>query len=182
MLRTAMSRFVQKVPCLQKKIYGRGWLIKVPLGQLWVNWVFRVLFARNRSCQHSVHYTSTVNLPQFLEVEEGDSGPFVSLAVSGGCYLQCGNGLKIGAGTIWAPNVSFVSANHDMRRKDKGWIPSPPIKIGRSCWIGAGAVILPGVVLGDESVVAANAVVSKSYPEGRVVLAGVPARPIKQLQ
>jgi acetyltransferase-like isoleucine patch superfamily enzyme len=48
------------------------------------------------------------------------------------------------------------------------------------CWIGIGAVILPGVTVGRNSVVAANAVVTKDVPD-RVVVGGVPARNIRQL-
>lgn len=55
-----------------------------------------------------------------------------------------------------------------------------PIKIGDDCWIGARAVILPGVTIGDKSVVAAGAVVTKDVPSG-VLVAGCPARVKKQL-
>ena len=48
-------------------------------------------------------------------------------------------------------------------------------------WIGGHAVINPGVVLGDNTVVAAGAVVTRSFPQGNVVLAGVPARVVKEI-
>ena len=51
------------------------------------------------------------------------------------------------------------------------------IRVGNRCFIGAGAILLPGVALGDEVVVAAGAVVTASVPSG-VVVAGVPARPV----
>lgn len=55
-----------------------------------------------------------------------------------------------------------------------------PVKIGDNVWIGAGAIILPGVTIGDYSVVAAGAVVNRNVPSG-VLVAGIPARIIKKI-
>ncbi len=57
-----------------------------------------------------------------MHLEGNKKGTFASLVVSGGCYLQAGNGIKLGEGTIFAPNVAIISANHDMSRKDKAWL------------------------------------------------------------
>lgn len=57
-----------------------------------------------------------------------------------------------------------------------------PIKIGKYCWIGMGAVILPQVELGDFTIVGAGAIVTKSFPEGCCVIAGNPAKKIKDLE
>jgi len=51
----------------------------------------------------------------------------------------------------------------------------PPIKIGKNCWLGANSVILPGVELGDNVIVAAGAVVTKSF-SNNLVIGGVPAK------
>ena len=53
--------------------------------------------------------------------------------------------------------------------------------VGEKSWLGMNSVLLPGVNLGPHSVVAAGAVVNKSYPDGYVVLAGVPAKVIRSL-
>ncbi len=98
---------------------------------------------------------------------------WVSFAASGGCYIQGNNGIQIGDDTIFAPGVKIISANHSKRDHSK-WDYSEPIRIGKRCWIGANAVILPGVQLGDDVTVAAGAVVTKSFTDGCVV-AGVPA-------
>jgi acetyltransferase-like isoleucine patch superfamily enzyme len=58
---------------------------------------------------------------------------------------------------------------------------SAPVKIGKYCWIGAGAKIMPGVELGDWTIVGAGAVVTKSFPQGHCLIAGVPAVHIKDL-
>lgn len=56
------------------------------------------------------------------------------------------------------------------------------VVIGEKCWIGMNSVILPGINLGGNTIVAAGAVVTKSFPQGNVVLAGVPAKIIKELE
>ncbi|WP_371860829.1 DapH/DapD/GlmU-related protein [Terrabacter aerolatus] len=56
-----------------------------------------------------------------------------------------------------------------------------PIIIGDDCWIGMNSVILPGVILGSRTTVGAGSVVTKSFPEGNCIVAGNPAKIIKQL-
>ncbi|EGG99892.1 capsular polysaccharide synthesis enzyme [gamma proteobacterium IMCC2047] len=70
--------------------------------------------------------------------------------------------------------------NHDVNDFSK-YLKGGPVVIGNNCWLATNSVILPEVVLGDHTVVAAGAVVTKSYPQGNVVLAGVPAVPVKEL-
>jgi acetyltransferase-like isoleucine patch superfamily enzyme len=153
----------------------RYWLDKttrpVPFG-LWVlNGFCQRILGINGEYRWMVHFSSRV----VGDVVIG-KGVWVSFAVSGGCYIQGGNGVEIGDDTVFAPGVKIISANHD-RRDMKEWIPAAPVRIGKRCWIGANAVILPGVVLGDDVTVGAGAVVTKSFPaKARVV--GVPAGPI----
>lgn len=164
-------------PVLQK------WLLPGYVGgtgfNLWlVNAIFQRLLRVDAACRYGKHFTSRVLHPSGIVIE--DECPYVrrSLAVSGGCYINGADGLHIGQGTIFAPNVAIVSQTHDIDRFDDA-PPTPGIRIGRSCWIGIGAVILPGVNLGDGTIVGANAVVNRSFPEGAVVLAGAPARVVK---
>jgi maltose O-acetyltransferase len=60
-------------------------------------------------------------------------------------------------------------------------LPAEPIRIGKGCWIGANAVILPAVQLGDRVVVGAGAVVTKSFPADSVIV-GNPARALEKVQ
>lgn len=53
--------------------------------------------------------------------------------------------------------------------------------IGKKCWIGMNAIILPGVKLGDNTIVGAGSVVTKSFPDGNLVIAGNPAKIINKL-
>ncbi|MGA2084600.1 MAG: DapH/DapD/GlmU-related protein, partial [Terracidiphilus sp.] len=55
------------------------------------------------------------------------------------------------------------------------------VVLGENCWIGMNAVILPGVHLGARTVVGAGAIVRTSFPEGNCILAGVPAKKVKEL-
>lgn len=96
-----------------------------------------------------------------------------------GCYIQALGPVIIGDYTQTGPNVSIISSNHrpeELREHHIG-----RVDIGAYCWLGAGAVILPDVVLGDHTIVGANSVVTKSFPEGYCVIAGNPARKIRSL-
>ncbi|MBN1270006.1 MAG: acyltransferase [Kiritimatiellae bacterium] len=152
-------------------LFGR--LVRpVPPG-LWLINVFTQRILRvNGEYPWMIHFTSRVT----GDVRIG-CNVWKSFAVSGGCYIQGGNGIVIGPDTIFAPGVKIVSANHDVE-DPSAWTQEDPIRIGARCWIGANAVILPGVELGEDVVVGAGAVVTKSFPAGSVV-AGVPARVIR---
>jgi len=91
------------------------------------------------------------------------------------------NGIEIGDYTNIAPGVGIISANHDPVDNDKH-LPSPPIKIGKHCWIGINAVILPGVILGDYTIVGAGAVATKSFEEGYCIIAGNPAKLLRKIE
>lgn len=95
--------------------------------------------------------------------------------------LQNHNGhLKVGSHCWFDGSVRFIQANHDNYNPDV-ILPYEDIVVGDYCWFGANSIVLPGVELGPHTVVAAGAVVTKSFREGHVVLAGVPAGIIKRL-
>lgn len=76
------------------------------------------------------------------------------------------------------PDVSLLTANHDF--SDHYVLEAAPILIKRNAWIGANAVILPGITVGENAVVAGGAVVTKNVPANTVV-GGNPARILKEL-
>ena len=80
--------------------------------------------------------------------------------------------------TVTALNHNFADTN---RRIDEQGISTKPVVIGDDVWIGANAVILPGVTIGRHVVVAAGAVVTKDVPDYCVV-AGIPAKVVKKLE
>jgi acetyltransferase-like isoleucine patch superfamily enzyme len=95
---------------------------------------------------------------------------------SPGCYIQARNGIIIGDNLRMGPGVCLISANHDLADYDQ-WVESEPIVIGSNVWLGAGVKIMPGVNIGNNVVIAANAVVTKNIPDDSIA-AGVPAKVI----
>lgn len=75
----------------------------------------------------------------------------------------------------------FATLNHGLSPKDRRSTYPAPIVLGRNVWVGANVTILQGVTIGDNSVVAAGAVVTKDVPPNTVV-GGVPARVIKTIE
>lgn len=96
-----------------------------------------------------------------------------------GCYLQGAGSIRFGDYVQLGPNVGILSANHDLYDQRK--YNEAPIVIGDYSWIGMNSVVTAGVILGPRTIVAAGAVVTKSFPEGFCVLAGVPAKVVKYL-
>ncbi len=89
----------------------------------------------------------------------------------------------IGNEVMIAPNVQLYSATHplDWKERSSGKEYAKGIKIGSYVWIGGGAIICPGVTIGDRTVIGAGSVVTKDIPPD-VVAAGNPCRVIKQLK
>lgn len=100
--------------------------------------------------------------------------------INSGCHFQDQGGIRIGDGTLIGHNVVLATINHDLdpgkNRKNR----YAPIKIGNHVWIGSNATVLPGVTIGDWSVVAAGAVVRQDVPPMTVV-GGVPAKILKKI-
>ncbi len=96
-----------------------------------------------------------------------------------GCYIQAMGGIYIGDYTQIAPNVIIISANHELH--DTRIHIKKRVIIGKYSWIGGNSSIMPGVELGDFTIVGAGSVVTKSFPEGHCVIGGNPAKIIKYL-
>jgi acetyltransferase-like isoleucine patch superfamily enzyme len=80
-----------------------------------------------------------------------------------------------------APNCGFITTNHDFNLLDKSGI-GKDIIIGNNCWIGMNSVILPGVKLANHIIVGAGSVVTKSFDEEDIIIAGNPAKKIKNIE
>ncbi|MQX98753.1 sugar O-acetyltransferase [Sinorhizobium medicae] len=85
--------------------------------------------------------------------------------------------VTIGDGTAIGPAVQIYTADHpdDPEQRQAGLQLGRPVRIGRHVWIGGGAIILPGVTVGDQAVVGAGSVVTRDVPAGAKVM-GSPAR------
>ena len=95
-------------------------------------------------------------------------------------FLDLG-GITIDDNVMLAPKVSLLSEGHPVAVNDRQTLTAGRIHIQRNAWIGANATILQGVTVGENSVVAAGAVVSKDVPANTVV-GGAPAKTIKTIQ
>lgn len=88
----------------------------------------------------------------------------------------------VGDYTMIGPNVTLATAGHPIlpELREKAYQYNMPIHIGRNCWLGAGVVVLPGVTIGDNTVVGAGSIVTKDLPSG-VVAVGNPCRVLREI-
>ena len=101
--------------------------------------------------------------------------------INSGCHFQDQGGIYIGEGTFIGHNVILATLNHDLNPNTRTDMFPKPIHIGKKVWIGSGAIVLPGVSIGDNSVIAAGSVVTKNVPENSVY-GGNPAKFIKKIE
>jgi maltose O-acetyltransferase len=96
-----------------------------------------------------------------------------------GCTLLDVCEIRIGDGTQIGPMVQLLAADHprDPQVRTAGLENGKPVHIGANVWIGGGALILPGVTVGDDAIIGAGAVVTRDVAAGTTV-AGNPARPL----
>jgi acetyltransferase-like isoleucine patch superfamily enzyme len=113
------------------------------------------------------------NFGQFINIGKH---VFINHACS---FLDMG-GITLEDHVLIGPRVNLITENHPLNPADRRGILCKPIVIKRNAWIGAGATILPGVTIGENSVVAAGAVVSRDVPDNTVV-GGIPAKIIKTI-
>lgn len=152
------------------KITSEGWK--------WVsNGIFyQKILGHNRYIKFPVNFRSVVSSNN-IEFDPNDLNNFQHF----GCYFQNFSGnIKIGAGTYIAPNVGIITSNHNLNNlccHDK----AKNVIIGKNCWIGMNSMILPGVTIGDHTIVGAGTIVTKSFKEGNCVIAGNPAKKIRDL-
>jgi len=157
------------------RILKRFWNHPIQPGIWIINKFFQSILDINNNVPWMVHFTSRVS----GQITIGKD-VWISFAASGGCYFQGANGIEIGDNSIFAPGVKIISANHNTSNLKK-WELSEPVRIGEKCWIGANSVILPGVQLGDNVIVGAGAIVTKSFGSNSVI-GGNPAKLIKSIK
>ena len=106
--------------------------------------------------------------------------------LNSGVYINARSGVTIGNDVTLSCGAKIISTGYDIEH----WVNTgkkihtvdTPVYIGNHCWVGANAVILPGVkITGEYVVIGAGAVVTKDITESRVIVAGVPAKIIKNI-
>lgn len=90
--------------------------------------------------------------------------------------------IYIGDYTMIGPNVTITAAGHPIlpELREQTYQFNAPVHIGKKCWIGAGVIILPGVTIGDNTVIGAGSVVTKDIPAD-VVAVGSPCRVLRPI-
>lgn len=96
------------------------------------------------------------------------------------CRFFGHGGIEIGNNSQIGPGVTITTTEHDFTREDFAEA-FKPVKIGKRVWVGANVTILPGVTIGDNTVVGAGSVVTRDLPPNSVAV-GVPAKVIKTTQ
>ena len=90
--------------------------------------------------------------------------------------------IYVGDCTMIGPNVTLATAGHPVwpALREKGYQYNAPVRIGRNCWLGAGVIVVPGVTIGDNTVIGAGSVVTKDIP-ANVVAVGNPCRVLREI-
>lgn len=163
-------------------------------------WYVRMLapLYQHRGRHSKIHHSARMDTPPYRRFSLGDYSVVESFCcinnavgdVIIGDHTRIGlhntviGPVSIGSHVNLAQGITVTALNHNFanadRRIDEQGVSTTPVRIGNDIWIGANAVILPGVEIGDHSVVAAGAVVTKSVPPHSLV-AGVPAKIIRQI-
>ena len=145
-----------------------------PVRKLFKCFLAQKLLGINRKVPWPVHWTSEVKAPENIVRGTETLGSMM------GCYIDGRNGIILEDNVWVGPRVSIISMDHDLLDYNQ-YKKERPIRIGKNSLLTTNSIILPGVELGPHTVVAAGAVVTKSFQEGNQVLAGNPARVVKLL-
>ena len=152
-------------------------------------WYVRMLapLYQHRGRHSVIHRSVRMDTPPYRQFRLGS----YSVIESGACINNAvgdviiGDHTRVGLHNVnLAQGITVTALNHNFtepgKRIDEQGVSTMPVTIEDDVWIGANAVILPGVAIGTHSVVAAGAIVTKDVPP-RSLVAGVPAKVIKQL-
>jgi acetyltransferase-like isoleucine patch superfamily enzyme len=128
---------------------------------------------------NAVDDTTTITIPFYTNF-----GRFITIGkrvyINHACTFLDMGGITLEDDVLIGPKVNLITENHPLDPADRRALICKPIHIKRNAWIGAAATILPGVTIGENSVVAAGAVVSKDVPANTIV-GGVPAKFLKSI-
>jgi acetyltransferase-like isoleucine patch superfamily enzyme len=145
-----------------------------PIRTLYKYAIKQKIFKYNSKVQWPVHFTSQVKCSE--KIQRGTKYP----GYAKGCYIDGRNGIVFEENVITGPHVSIISQNHNLSDFNT-YLEGKPILIRKNSWLSARCIILPEVELGEHTIVAAGAVVTKSFPEGNQIIGGNPAKVIKKI-
>lgn len=101
--------------------------------------------------------------------------------VNFGCTFLDQGGITIEDGVFIGPGAKILTEGHPEQPEIRHTLQVQPVVVRRNAWIGAGAMILPGVTVGENAIVAAGAVVTKDVPDNAIVI-GVPAKVLRKIK
>jgi acetyltransferase-like isoleucine patch superfamily enzyme len=178
-MKNKVLRLEKKSTIIQAILLRLRLLNKAGMGLYFLNFIFHYLFRLNKS-KFILHFTSRIIAPSKV-VYNKDIVTLSSFLVSGGCYFQALNGIKLGKNFLFAPGIKLISSNHDSENRNQ-IVENLPIIIGNDVWIGTNAIILPGVEIGNNCIIGAGAVVTRSFKGDYLIIAGNPAREIGRIK
>jgi galactoside O-acetyltransferase len=90
--------------------------------------------------------------------------------------------IYVGDYTMFGPNVTLATAGHPIlpELREQCYQYNAPIHIGRNCWLGAGVIVLPGITIGDNTVIGAGSIVTKDLPSN-VIAVGNPCHILREI-
>jgi len=101
------------------------------------------------------------------------------------CYINARYGIKCGINLTLSSGAKIITSGISwdkfIKENDTDYHIGGPILLGNNVWLGSNSIILPNVILGNNIIVAAGSVVTKSFEENNIIIAGVPARKIKNI-
>ena len=154
------------------------------------------LFEYNQVKPSDLERKAALLQEMFAEIGEGCYIETPFHANFGGQHVHFGNNIYanfnltlvddthiyVGDNTMFGPNVVVATAGHPLlpELREQGFQYNAPVHIGRNCWIGAGAILLPGVTVGDNAVIGAGSIVTKDVPAS-VLAVGNPCRVLREI-
>lgn len=174
-----MGRFLNRVKRRLSRMLYYGFANHLPAstekhGERYrkIRYFFASRFVKN--CGKNVNFEHGARFDSDLSIGDGS-----------GVGIRCslGGSVRIGENVMMGPECVLLAHNHSFDRLDipmcqQGFDEEKPVRIGNDVWIGTRVIILPGVTVGDHSVIGAGAVVTKDVPPWSVV-GGVPAKILK---
>ena len=90
--------------------------------------------------------------------------------------------IYVGDSTMFGPYVTIATAGHPIlpELREQAYQYNMPVRIGKNCWLGAGVIVMPGVTIGDNTVIGAGSIVTKDIP-ANVVAVGNPCRVMREI-
>jgi acetyltransferase-like isoleucine patch superfamily enzyme len=131
--------------------------------------------SRLRSCGSSVRIDRRVFIWPEEHVDVGNN-----VDINGYTVIYAGGGVRIHDNVLIAANCVITSVTHPIAAAERHQMVLAPVELQENCWLGAGTMVMPGVTIGKNSIVAAGSVVTKDIPDN-CICAGVPAKIVRHL-